>query len=62
MLKNILSENIDFIELFFIALSFVSAFLFAYSFFYEKSAKAFLKLLKIKKLNRRAKNEKKKVS
>ena len=61
MLKNILTENIDYIELIFIALSFVFAFLFAYCFFYEKSAKAFLKLLKIKKINRRAKNEKRKV-
>ena len=60
MLKNILTENIDLIELVFIALSVVSAFLFVYCFFYEKSAKAFLKLLKIKKINRRAGNEKKK--
>lgn len=60
MLKDILTVNIDFIEMIFIALSAVSAFLFIYYFFTQKSAMAFLRLLKIRKINRRAKNEKKK--
>ena len=61
MLKNFLTANIDFIEIVFIALSAVSLFLSLYVFISEKSARAFLKLLKIKKLNRRVKDEKKKV-
>ena len=61
MLKNILTENIDLIEIVFIALSVASAFMSLYIFISEKSARAFLKLLKIKKLNRRVKDEKKKV-
>ena len=60
MLKNILTENIDFFELIFILLSVISAFLFLYHFFYEKSAQAFIKLLKIERINRRAKGEKNK--
>lgn len=59
MLKNILTENIDFLEVIFIALSAVFAFLSFYYFFYKKSAMAFIKLMKIKKTLRRAKDEKK---
>ena len=61
MLKNILTENIDLIEIVFIALSVASAFMSLYIFISEKSARAFLKLHKIKKIYRRVKNEKKKV-
>ena len=61
MLKNILTENIDLIEIVFIALSVVSAFMSLYIFISEKSARAFFKLHKIKKIYRRVKNEKKKV-
>lgn len=61
MLKDILTANIDFIEIIFVALSVVSAFLFTYYFFTQKSARAFLRLLKIQKVKRRAKNEKKQV-
>lgn len=61
MLKHFLTENIDFIEIVFISVSAVSAFMSVYCFFTEKSAKAFLKLLKLCALNRRAKNDKKKV-
>jgi len=60
MLKNILTENIDFIELIFIVLSVVSAFLFTYNFFYLKSAKAFIILIKIEKTIRSVRNENKK--
>ena len=60
MLKNILIRNIDFLEVIFIALSVDSAFLYFYYFFYKKSAGAFIKLMKIKKTIRRAKDEKKK--
>ena len=59
MLKNILTQNIDFIEILFIALSVIFAFLSAYYFICKKSARAFYKLLKIEKINRRVKNEKK---
>ena len=45
MLKNILTENIDFLEVIFIALSAVSAFLSFYYFFYKKSVGAFIKLM-----------------
>lgn len=61
MLKNFLTANIDLIEIVFIVLSVVSLFLSLYVFVSEKSASAFLKLLKIKKLNRRVKDGKKKV-
>lgn len=59
MLKNILNENINLIEIVFIALSVVSAFMSVYIFVSEKSARALIKLVKIKKINRRVKNEKK---
>ena len=59
MLKNFLNENINLIEIVFIALSVVSAFMSVYIFVSEKSARALIKLVKIKKINRRVKNEKK---
>lgn len=59
MLKNILNENINLFEIVFIALSVVSAFMSVYIFVSEKSARALIKLVKIKKINRRVKNEKK---
>lgn len=59
MLKNILNENINLIEIVFIALSVVSAFMSVYIFVSEKSVRALIKLVKIKKINRRVKNEKK---
>lgn len=60
MLKIFLTENINLIEIVFIALSVVSAFMSSYIFISEKSARALLKLIKIRKINRRVKNEKKK--
>ena len=60
MLKNILSEHIDLIEIIFISLSVVSAFLCAYYLIFQRSVRAFIKLVKIEKINRRAKSERKK--
>ena len=60
MLKIFLTKNINLIEIVFIALSMVSAFMSSYIFISEKSARALLKLIKIRKINRRVKNEKKK--
>lgn len=60
MLKIFLTKNINLIEIVFIALSAVSAFMSSYIFISEKSARSLIKLIKIRKINRRVKNEKKK--
>lgn len=59
MLKNFLAENIDYFEIIFISLSVISAFLSVYYLICRKSVSAFLKLLKLRKITGRVRNEKK---